>query len=102
LKQGTRGGYITDMQEAGLLTANEAAVLVGVSPDLIRRYVSSGRLSAVRNGRAIRISRDSISKLVRQCGRCHERFVPKNAGLETTFCPACAPLERREATRSMT
>lgn len=82
------------MQDVELLTANEAEVLVGVSPDLIRRYVSSGRLNAVRNGRRIRVTRESIAKLVRQCEWCHERFVPKNAGPAPAFCPACAPLAR--------
>ena len=90
--------YIADMQDADLLTANEAALVVGVAPDLIRRYVSSGRLNAVRNGRMIRIHRESIAKLVRQCERCNQRFVPKTAGSDPVFCPACAPLERRAMT----
>lgn len=90
--------YISVMQDADLLTANEAAVLVGVTPDLIRRYVSSGRLNAVRNRHTIRIPRESIAKLVRQCGKCHERFVPENAGTNPAFCPACVTLERRAVT----
>ena len=88
-------GYIEAMPEVELLTANEAAVLAGVSPDHIRRYVATGRLTAVRDGRMIQIPRSAVQKLVRQCARCHERYVPKGPSPQPSFCPACAPLARR-------
>lgn len=75
-----------------LLTANDAAVIVGVSPDLIRRYVASGRLASVRQGRNILIPRESAEKLVKQCMGCHRKFVPKSADSVSPYCPACARL----------
>jgi excisionase family DNA binding protein len=43
-----------------LVTIQEAAVLLRVSPVTIRRHVAAGRLPAVRVGRQIRIERDAL------------------------------------------
>ena len=82
------------MQKMDLLTANEAAVLMCISPNLIRQYVASGRLVAVRNGHTIRIPRSEVDKIVRQCERCYKRFVPKFSNVESLLCPACKLLYR--------
>lgn len=47
-----------------LLTVEETAKLLKVSQITIRRYISSGRLPAVRIGRGVRIERDSIEDLL--------------------------------------
>lgn len=43
-----------------LITIQEAAVLLRVSPVTVRRHVAAGRLPAVRVGRQIRIERDAL------------------------------------------
>lgn len=45
-----------------LLTVNETARMLRVSPITIRRYVASGRLEAVRVGRSVRIERAAIDR----------------------------------------
>lgn len=57
-----------DMQRNKLaprhITIHEAAEHLGVDPKTIRRYISQGRLTAVRVGpRLIRIDRESLEKL---------------------------------------
>jgi excisionase family DNA binding protein len=47
-----------------LLTVKETAQLLRVSPITIRRYIASGRLSAERVGRGIRVRRESIEAFV--------------------------------------
>lgn len=47
-----------------LLTVKETADMLRVSPVTIRRHIASGKLPAVRIGRAIRIERDAVSTLV--------------------------------------
>ena len=52
------------------LTVQETATLLKVSPITIRRYIGSGRLPAVRIGRAIRVQREAVEELL-------EPVVPK-------------------------
>ena len=47
-----------------LLTIHETAALLKLSPVTIRRYVASGRLPAVKVGRAVRIRNESVEGLL--------------------------------------
>lgn len=47
-----------------LLTVNETARLLRVSPITIRRYIASGKLSAERVGRGVRVRREAIEDFV--------------------------------------
>jgi excisionase family DNA binding protein len=51
-----------------LLTVKETADMLRVSPGTIRRHIASGKLPAVRIGRAIRIERDAVSQIVEPVG----------------------------------
>ena len=48
-----------------LLTVDETARILRVNPITVRRYISSGRLGAVRVGRRVRVPRDSLEKFAR-------------------------------------
>ena len=48
-----------------LLTVKETAAMLRVSPVTIRRHIASGRLPAVRIGRAIRIEREEVATLAK-------------------------------------
>lgn len=43
-----------------LLTVDEVAKLLKVSPITVRRHIASGRLHAVRAGRNVRVPRESV------------------------------------------
>lgn len=45
-----------------LLTVREVAQALRVSPMTVRRHIAAGKLSAVRVGRSIRISRDAVER----------------------------------------
>ncbi len=47
----------------------EAAILVGRSPETIRRWVWAGTLSAERDGRRLRISRHELRALAAEHGQ---------------------------------
>ena len=47
-----------------LLTVQETAQLLKVSPITVRRYIASGRLAAVKVGRAVRIRREAVEDLM--------------------------------------
>jgi excisionase family DNA binding protein len=47
-----------------LLTVREVAQTLRVSPMTIRRYIADGKLSAVRVGRSVRVSRDAIERFI--------------------------------------
>lgn len=47
-----------------LLTIQETAALLKLSPVTIRRYVASGRLPAVKVGRAVRIRKEAVEGLL--------------------------------------
>jgi excisionase family DNA binding protein len=47
-----------------LLTVQETAQLLRVTPLTIRRYVANGRLAAVKVGRGVRIQREAIAQLL--------------------------------------
>lgn len=81
-----------ETQVMTLITANEAAPIIGVSPDLVRRYVSSGRLASVREGGRILIPREAAEKFVSICKRCYVRFIPKDENAD--LCPSCVKLNR--------
>jgi len=56
--------------EAMAYTVHEAAQMVRVSDRTIRRAISSGRLQAVRIGRAVRVPRESLASLVSAPAPC--------------------------------
>ena len=46
-----------------LLTVQETAAILRVSPATVRRYIASRRLPAVRVGRALRVSKEDVEGL---------------------------------------
>jgi excisionase family DNA binding protein len=48
-----------------LLTVDEVAKLLKISPITVRRHIASGDLSAVRAGRAVRVRRDSAETFLK-------------------------------------
>lgn len=62
-----------------LLTVHETAAMLKVNPDTVRRYITSGRLPAVRIGRRVRIRREAIEALAepiqpKEVTTIHERL----------------------------
>ena len=55
-----------------LMTVNEAARVLRVAPVTIRRYITRGRLHAVRVGRNIRIDKSEIEGLPEPTNPSHE------------------------------
>jgi excisionase family DNA binding protein len=51
-----------------LLTVQETAQILRVSPLTIRRYVADGRLAAVKVGRAVRIQREAVAEFLQPAG----------------------------------
>jgi excisionase family DNA binding protein len=51
---------------SALLTAREAAVLLGCSEAGVRRWVARGRLRGIRVGRALRIAKSDLDAVVRR------------------------------------
>ena len=49
-----------------LLTAKEAAVLLGLSEHTIRQWIWQRRLPVVRLGRAVRLKRQDLEQLIEQ------------------------------------
>jgi excisionase family DNA binding protein len=47
-----------------LLTVQETARLLRLTPMTVRRYIAAGRLPAVRVGRRVRVERDAVQALV--------------------------------------
>ena len=45
-------------------SVREVAGRLGVHPETVRRLIHSGRLAAVRDGRALRVSADSVAELL--------------------------------------
>ena len=48
-----------------LLTVQETAQMLRVHPMTVRRYISSGRLTAVRIGRRIRVPLEAVGRLAK-------------------------------------
>src|SRR5947209_19741709 len=48
-----------------LLTIDETAQALKVSPTTVRRFIAAGRLPAVRVGKGIRVRKEAIEELVR-------------------------------------
>ena len=61
-----------------LLTIQETAALLKLSPVTIRRYVASGRLPAVKVGRAVRIRREAVDGLLTPVLPPHLRDDPED------------------------
>ena len=77
-----------------LLTVQEVARLLRVSPITVRRHIASGRLAAVRAGRQVRVPRESLDAFLMP--------VPKDAGVLPDARPLFPPptpdeLARRRA-----
>lgn len=47
-----------------LLTVQETAQMLKLAPITVRRYIRSGRLPAVKVGRAIRVRREAVDSLL--------------------------------------
>lgn len=47
-----------------LLTVQETAQLLKVTPITVRRFIASGRLAAVRAGKGVRVNKESIEQLI--------------------------------------
>lgn len=54
--------------EMDLLTVKETADLLRVAPITVRRHIASGRLPALRIGRAIRIEREAVERVITLTG----------------------------------
>jgi excisionase family DNA binding protein len=52
--------------ERQLLTAKEAAALLGLSENTIRQWIWQRRLPVVRLGRAVRLKRQDLEQLIDQ------------------------------------
>src|SRR5215469_16370792 len=50
--------------QSALVTAREAAVLLGCSEAGVRRWVARGRLRGIRVGRALRIAKNDLDAIV--------------------------------------
>jgi len=61
---GYRVAAMADMSR--VLSAEEAAILVGVSPKTVRRWIVSGRLRADKRGRSFRIATASLAPFMGQ------------------------------------
>lgn len=80
-----------------LLTANEAAQLLKVSPVTIKRYLKQGRLLAYHVGpRAIRIRRKDLQQIM-QPTQTGEMAMKEEAGRSTFQRPTSEELQRRQA-----
>ena len=75
-----------------LLTVDETAALLRVSPITIRRFIASGRLPARRVGRHIRVEREAAEALAE----------PVSAGEQTPPDTPSQPDWLRQALRPMT
>jgi excisionase family DNA binding protein len=51
-----------------LLTVQETAKVLRVSPITVRRYIAAGRLPAVKVGKGIRVREESLEKVMRPIG----------------------------------
>lgn len=51
-----------------LLTVNETAEMLRISPGTVRRHVASGKLPAVRIGRAVRLERVAVERVIHPAG----------------------------------
>lgn len=47
-----------------LLTVRETAYLLRVNPITVRRYIADGRLTAVRVGKGVRVSKEAIDQFL--------------------------------------
>jgi excisionase family DNA binding protein len=54
-------------------SVREVAGRLGVHPETVRRLIHSNRLAAVRDGRALRVSADSVAELLQRQRRKPER-----------------------------
>ncbi len=62
--------------QTALVTAREAAVLLGCSEAGVRRWVARGRLRGIRVGRALRIAKSDLDAIVER----GSLDIPKAAG----------------------
>lgn len=68
-----------------LLTIQEVAQMMRVSPITIRRHIQSGELKAVRVGRQIRISKQGVNKMVKPIKPKVSKKQPLIKGRPLTF-----------------
>lgn len=64
-----------------LLTVNETAQLLRVAPLTVRRYVASGRLAAVKVGKAVRIRKEALERFVRPVQAKKRERIPRGRPL---------------------
>lgn len=68
-----------------LLTVQEVAQIMRVSPITIRRHIQSGELSAVRVGRQVRISKQAVNKIAKPIKPKVSKNKPLITGRPLTF-----------------
>ena len=76
-----------------LLTVQETAAMLKLSPVTIRRYIASGRLPAVKVGRGVRIRKEAVEGLLEPTLPPHLRDDPEDE-LST---PEGRPLTRNDS-----
>lgn len=86
---------------AQLLSRAEAAALLAVSTDTLRRLIRDGELGVVRIGRSVLIPQDEVIALVERrraerrpmrptCSSCHRRIVGARLVIDGRWmCSAC-------------
>lgn len=76
-----------------LLTVQETAHLLRVSPITVRRYIAAGRLAAVRVGRGVRVRREALEAFVAPVIPPHLRDDPD----DDLTIPEGRPLTRNDS-----
>jgi excisionase family DNA binding protein len=56
--------YVLDRMNMELLTIDETAKLLKVTPTTVRRYISAGQLPALKFGRRVRIRKEAVENLL--------------------------------------
>jgi excisionase family DNA binding protein len=87
-------------EKSELLTLEEAANLLRLNPETVRRHVAGGRLPAVKIGRRIRIRRDTIDNFAGG-GPVREAAVEYRVEPETKRFSSPSKLTDAEATAAL-
>ena len=64
-----RSEYIPGLDRDALLSVEDAAVLLGVTPRMIRRLTSERRLPHVKVGKHVRVRRSALEAFVNEATR---------------------------------
>jgi excisionase family DNA binding protein len=63
-----------------LLTVQEVATILRVTPNTVYRWVKRGRLPVVRLGYLVRVPASAIENLIPGAGQCNERGLQPESG----------------------